>query len=160
MSPVTQSNTLLVFGLDDLRYALRLPTVQRVIRIVEITPLPDGPNVVLGVINLHGQIVPVVDIRQRFHLPQREARLSDQLIIAQTTKRTVALVVDAVAGLAERSDNVVTFAEKIVPGLDYVEGVVKLEEGLVLIHDLDAFLSLDEEDALEQALEKAPEGRP
>ena len=120
--------------------------------------MPDGPNVVLGVINLHGQIVPVVDIRQRFHLPQREARLSDQLIIAQTTKRTVALVVDAVASLVERSESVVTSAEKIVPGLDYVEGVVKLEEGLVLIHDLDAFLSLDEEDVLEQALEKAPEG--
>ena len=160
MSSLMQSAVLLVFSLDDFQYALRLPAVQRVIRIVEITPLPAGPGVVLGMIDLRGRIVPVVDIRQRFHLPWREARLSDSLIIAQTSKRTVALPVDAVIGLVERSDSFTTSAEEIVPGIEYVEGVVRLEGGLVLIHNLDAFLSMDEEKALEMALELATEGSP
>jgi purine-binding chemotaxis protein CheW len=151
---MNKSNQLFVFMLDDQRYALHLSAVVRVVRVVEITPLPKAPEIVLGVVNVQGQIIPVFNIRKRFRLPEREINLSDQLIIANTSKQPVALLVDAVSGVIELSEKEVTTFEKILPGTEYIEGVVKLEDGMIFIHDLDRFLSIEEEVALEKALEK------
>lgn len=146
------SNHLIIFTLDERRYALYLPAVERVVRVVEITSLPKAPEIVLGVVNVQGRITPVVNIRKRFRLPEREMNLSDQLIIAHTSKRTVALVADAVSEVIECSEGEVSATEEILPGMDYVEGVLKLEDGMILIHDLDKFLSFDEEKALDKAM--------
>ena len=142
---------LVVFALDDQRYALHLSAVERIVRAVEMTPLPKAPEIVIGVINVQGRIIPVFNIRRRFHLPEREIELSDQLIIANTARRTVALVVDTVDGVIERLSEEVTPADQVLPRIEYVEGIVKLENGLVLIHDLDKFLSIDEGTKLDEA---------
>jgi len=92
---------IVLFSLDEPRYALYLSAVERVVRAVEITPLPKAPNIVLGIINFQGKIIPVIDIRQRFHLRRREINLEDQFIIARTSKRLVVLVVDSVTGVYE-----------------------------------------------------------
>lgn len=114
--------------------------------------MPEAPEIVLGVINLQGRVIPVVNIRKRFHLPERETNLSDQLIIAQTAKRTVALVVDAVAGLREHLERDVVPGESVLPTIKYVDGVARMDGGLVIIHDLDRFLSLEEEESLDNAI--------
>lgn len=147
-----RSNQLVIFILNEQRYALSLSAIGRILRMVEITPLPKAPEIVLGVINMQGQVLPVVDIRRRFRLPEQEVNLHDLLIIAHTSKRTVALVVDTVSGIIERSEQEVIAAEKILPGMEYVEGVAKLEDGMILIHDLDTFLSLEEEKALDEVM--------
>jgi purine-binding chemotaxis protein CheW len=149
---MSQFIQLVIFTLDEQRYALPLSTVVRVVRTVEITPLPKAPEIVLGIINAQGQIIPVVNMRRRFHLPEREMNLSDQLIIAHTSQRPIALVVDSVTGLAEVSERGVIAAQDILLHTEYVMGVVKLEDGLVLIHNLAEFLSLEEEQALDQAM--------
>ena len=146
------SNELLIFFLDGYRYALHLPVVERVFPSVEITPLPKGPEIVLGVVNVQGRIIPVVNIRRRFHLPEREVDPGDQLILAHTSRRPVALLADSVGGVVEWTGKDVVSAESLPPGVRYVEGVVKLEEGMVLIHDIDTFLSLDEEESLGGAM--------
>lgn len=145
---------LVVFSLDDCKYALNLSAVARVIPSVAVTPLPEAPPIILGVIKIREKIIPVVNIRRRFHLPGRELGLDDQIIIAKTKKRAVGLVVDSVAGV-EKHDHLRTVTkEKILSSLKYVEGIIQMEEGLVLIHDLDQFLSLEEEEALDAAMEK------
>ncbi len=144
---------LVVFLLDQVRYALKLSAVERVLRAVEITPLPQTPESVLGLVNVRGRIIPVMNVRRRFRLPERQVNLSDQLILAHTSRRTVALLVDDVVGVVERAEEKLVAPEQILPGMDHVAGVVKLPEGLVLIHDLETFLSLDEERALDQALQ-------
>lgn len=149
------SNQLVVFTLDDRRYGLPLSSVDRVIRAVEIIPLPKAPEIIAGVINVRGRVVPVVNIRKRFRLPAREIALSDQFVIAHTTRRPVGLVADAVADVIEHPGQDVVGAGNILPGLEYVEGVVKLRDGLVLIHDLDKFLSLEEDASLSAAMEPA-----
>lgn len=144
--------SMIVFNLDEQRYALRLSAVERIVRIVEITPLPNAPEIVLGVVNVRGQVIPVVNMRKRFLLPDREVTLSDHLIIARTAKRTVALVADAVSGVVEYWEEELAATDRILPDLKYVEGVAKREDGLILIHNLDTFLSLEEEKTLEQAM--------
>ncbi len=152
---MNDSNQFVVFTLDGQAYALHLSVVERIVRVVEVTPLPKAPEIVLGVVNVGGKIIPVIDIRKRFRLHGREIDLSDQLVIANTLHRRVALVVDSVIGVIERSVPEVTAAEQILPNVKYVEGVAKLEDGMVLIHDLDKFLSLDEGKTLDDAMGKS-----
>jgi purine-binding chemotaxis protein CheW len=144
------------FTLEASRYALPLDAVERVVPVVEFTPLPKAPEIVLGIVNLEGRIIPVVNVRRRFGHPDREVQLSDQLIVACTSRRAVALLVDRVDGLRERAEHEIIPAPDVLPGLEYVRGVAKLANGLVLIHDLDTFLSLEEEQRLDEAL--APTG--
>ena len=150
--PSSAPLSLVVFVLDDQRYALRLSAVKQIVRAVEVTPLPQAPRSIRGVVNVRGKVLPVFDLRQRFRLPEREPELSDCIVLAQTSTRTVACVVDQVIGVIETTEAKTTSANEIFPSLDYVEGVVKLSEGLVFIHDLDTFLSPDERQLLEKAL--------
>jgi purine-binding chemotaxis protein CheW len=143
---------LVVFSLDEQRYALSLAAVERAVRMVEITAMPQTPEIVLGVINAQGRIIPVVDIRRRFRLPAREPHPSDQLLIARTSARPVALVVDAVNEVITLTGQEVVTGQTILAYLDYVSGVVKCPDGLIFIHDLDRFLSLEEERALHDAI--------
>ena len=147
-----EPDQLVVFALDDRRYALRLSAVDRVVRMVDITPLPKTPDVVLGVINVQGKIIPVIDMRRRFHLPERKAALTDRLVIAHTARRPVALAADAVSGVLEYPGQDIVAAEGVLPDVEYVEGIAKLRDGLILIHELDRFLSLEEEQSLDHTL--------
>jgi purine-binding chemotaxis protein CheW len=145
---------LVVFILDDQRYALRLDAVERVVRAVRVTPLPQAPASVCGVVDVAGQIIPVLDMRRRFHLPAKEVALSDQLIIARASMRLVAFIVDAVSGVIECQQQDVVPAEAIAAQIEYVAGVVKLEDGMLFIHDLDTFLSQEEARSLAEAMGK------
>lgn len=139
---------LLVFGLDERRYALRLDTVERVVRAVAVTPLPDAPEIVLGIINVQGRIIPVIDMRRCFHLPEREIWTSDQFIVSSTASRTFALAADTVLGVVECPAGGVVPAEMILPRMARVEGVMTLADGMILISDIEQILSLGEEEAL------------
>src|SRR5713226_6819036 len=135
------STQILVFALDGQRYALYLSAVDRVVRMVSITPLPGAPDVVLGIVNVQGRIVPVFNTRRRFRLAEREIALADRLVIAHTTRRWVALVTDTVGDVLDCPARDVVEARDVLPGTGYFEGVAKLEDGLILIHDLNKFLS-------------------
>lgn len=146
---------LVVFSVDTQRYALDLARVQRSVRAVAITPLPAAPAIVLGIVDFAGVVIPVINLRKRFDHPPRDVRLSDQLIVAMTGKRTVALLVDETQGVIEASPQSYAPANDMLPRLELVAGALKLEDGLILIHDLDRLLSLDEEAAIDRALSPA-----
>lgn len=149
---VRESRSLVVFSLDDQRYALDLVRVQRCIRVVAITPVPEAPAIVLGIIDLGGVVIPAINIRMRFNHPPRDVGLSDHLIVATAGKRTVALLVDETKGVIEASPESYAPAGEIMPRLELLDGAMKLEDGLILIHDLERLLSLEEETAIDRAL--------
>jgi purine-binding chemotaxis protein CheW len=145
---------ILIFSLGETRYALYLAAVERVVQAVEITPLPKAPEFVLGAINMQGQVIPAVDIRPCFGLPRREVNPNDQFILAHTSRRLVALMADSVTGIHDLADHDLVSAEKVLPGAVYIHGLVKMEGDLVLLCDLDQFLSFDDEKKLEAGLEE------
>jgi purine-binding chemotaxis protein CheW len=152
---MTEGIDLVVFRLDNQRYALPLAAVERVIRAVEVTPLPGAPPAVVGVIDVRGQVIPVFDLRRRFGLAEREITPEDQFLIASTARRAVALVIDEACGVVGREQSAVTRADAMLPGLEQFDGIVKLDEGLALIHDLEKFLSLEEARTLDEAIDRA-----
>ena len=141
---------VLVFEVGGQRYALRSREVRELVRAVTMVALPRAPAIIEGIINVRGTVVPVLDIRTRFRLPARAVAHTDHLILAWAGLRLVALRADRALDLArlEASED----ARAIVPGADYVSGVARLADGLVLIHDLRTFLSQAEAVALDQAL--------
>jgi purine-binding chemotaxis protein CheW len=102
-------------------------------------------------IDVRGSVLPVVKIRKRFHLHENKLTPNDQLIVAHTRRRQIALVVDSIIGVIECTEAEITSSGAILPGLDYVEGVIKTSSG-ILVHDLDRFLSLEDEIQLDHAI--------
>lgn len=144
---------LVVFSIGGQRYALHLPAVERILRMVEVSLLPKAPIIVLGVINFHGQIIPAIDIRRRFGHSPSHYGLTSCLLVARTKRRTLALPVDEVLGVQEVPSETVTVPDAVLPGTGLVAGIAALSDGLLFIHDLDTFLALDEEQRLTEALE-------
>ena len=143
---------LLVVALEGRAFALPLATVERVVRMVDVTPLPGAPEVVDGVIDVAGEVVAAVSIRRRLGLVQGAPRAADSLVLARTPGRRLAVIVDSVTGVAECPQADVASAAGFAPGASHIEGILKTGGGLILIHDLEKFLSPEEEQSLEQAM--------
>ncbi len=145
---------VLLFTLEAQRYALPLEDVRELVRAVRLTPLPRAPAVVEGLLDLRGELLPVLDVRRRFRLPARRLSPSDHLIVAQAGARRFALRVDRAEGLLALEPGQFDSSPRELPGVGYVAGALKLPDGLVLHHDLRTFLSQAEALELEEALAK------
>lgn len=139
-----------VFSLEQQGFALPVDLVEQVVRVVAVTHLPKAPPVVQGIINFHGEIVPVMDIRMRLGFPPRAMGLSDQLIIARTPKRHMAFVADEISGVMEWEKADFVPAQAVVAGVEFLGGVVKMQDGLVLVYDPEAFFLPEETELLDQ----------
>lgn len=146
------STHLLIFALEGQRYALPVASVVRVVRAAALTPLPKAPEIVLGILDLQGEIIPVINLRKRFRLPERPIGCDDQFLVVRTSSFPVALAVDDTQEVMQLDPEAVVEPEEIVPGTDYLCGVTRSEGGLVLIHDLDTLLFPDEEQQIAKAL--------
>lgn len=149
---LSEMDKVVIFTLDDLLYALPLKTVVRVIHAVEIRELPKAPDIISGIINVKGQIIPVVDMRKRFGMAVREIIPDDNFILADTGKRHVALWIDEVTGVKEIVPGKYTDTKVSLPYADFIKGVAKIEDEIILIYDLEQCLSLKEEMELDMAL--------
>lgn len=143
-----------VLALGDLRLALPLSNVERVLRAAHVTPLPDAPEAVAGIIDIAGDLLPVFDLRRRLHLPEKALSPADRIVIACSRGRRVALIADVVEGIVDHVDSDYVAAEDLVSGLEHVKGVLVLDERLILVHDLDLFLSPEECACLDRAMAK------
>jgi purine-binding chemotaxis protein CheW len=146
---------VVIFEIDAQRFGLPLERVEQALRVVAITPLPHAPILVSGVIDVRGSVVPVIDVRSRFGLRSRAPLISDQLLIANTSTRRLALCVDSVSDVSAYHAEDFSAAAEVVAGMEYLKGIVRLADGLVLIHDLDTLLSLEEARALDRACAEA-----
>ena len=149
---LTQLNQFVVCRLDDQRYALPLAAIERIVRAVEVTVLPHQQGMVLGVINMAGDILPVLSLRRRLGLPERPVVPADQFLIARTSLRTVALVIDEAQELIERTPAEIARSTHIAPGFSQIQGVVKVDDDLVLILDPEAWMGPEDAQALDKAL--------
>jgi purine-binding chemotaxis protein CheW len=141
------------FILDEYNFAVPVGIVERIVRSVIITPIPGTPENVLGVVNVQGQVIPVFNIRKIFGLSSGEIQLSDQLIIAHTSKRTISFVADMVTGVTNRLEQKIVPADNIFPGLEkIIEGLIFFEDGMILIYDLEKLFTLESIEVINLAL--------
>lgn len=142
-SPILQWVT---FKLGDETYAINVMQVQEVLRVSDIAPVPGAPEFVLGIINLRGNVVTVMDARRRINLPPREPDDDSRIVIIEAGNQVVGMLVDNVAEVVELRDAEIEPAPNV--GNDesskYIQGVVNRDEGLIILMDLDKLLSEEE----------------
>lgn len=143
---------LLVFRVGEERYALHAEGVREVVRAVAITPLPHAPHLVEGIIDVRGTLAPVLNLRRRLGATECPLSVDEHFVIAEAGARLVAFRADPGTVLAPAPDGAIHAIDAVIHGTDHVSGVVTLSDGVVLVHDLSAFLSSAEADELERAL--------
>lgn len=144
--------SVLIFQIDDRRYGLRASDLVEVTRAVEVVPLPKAPPIVEGIVDFHGTLVPVVDVRARFGHAPREIDPSQHMIVARAAGRSIAFLVDATLDLLSLADADIVAPDAVWRGVPYVAGIAKTRDGVLVIQDLHAFLSQAESALLDAAL--------
>jgi purine-binding chemotaxis protein CheW len=154
MNPAAERSPLevLVFELGGRRYGLPADDVRELVRAVAVVPLPGAPPAVEGVINVHGRLVPVLDLRARLGLPAKPVEPADHLVVARAGGRLVALRVDRATDLVRLDAADVEQARGLVPGLESAGWVARLADDVLLIHDPGTLLSRAESARLDDAL--------
>ncbi len=138
-------------------HALQAGDVRELTRAVAVTALPDAPSVARGVIDVRGDLIPVLDTRRILGHPSKPVELSDHLVLATVRDDyVVALLVDRVRALVDVGEADVEQLEEVVyAGRDRLVGVARLADGLLLICDLEAFLTDAQARALAEAATSA-----
>lgn len=149
---MTELTNLVVFLVEEQRYALPLTSVVRIVSATEVTKLPNALIGILGIINFQGEVIPVLNLRQRLNLPEREINPTHHFLIALTAKRKVALFIDAPQGLITIDQSLLVDSDHFSSDIEQIQGVIKLDDGLVLIYNLEKFLSPDDVLLLDEAL--------
>lgn len=148
---------VLAFVLDGERCALPVSEVREVLRAAQPARLPKAPPIATGVLNIRGEIVPLLDVRGRFGFARRPLAPDDHIVIAYISQRPVGFVVDRVEDVVRLDPGDITSASSVAAAVEHLDGVARLPDGLLVIYDLQKFLSNDELLALDEARTEASE---
>lgn len=156
------SNTILqlvTFTLGSGEYAADILKVQEINRMKEITRVPNSPSYVEGVINLRGKVIPVVNLRKKFGLAERESDEQSRIMIMDIQGITMGLVVDAVSEVLRVPDNIVEPTPPMASNIstEFIKGIAKLEDRLIILLDMDRLIGRTEETAMIEASIRAIE---
>jgi purine-binding chemotaxis protein CheW len=151
-------NQLISFELGEEEYGLEILRVKEVIRLREITRLPRAPSFVKGIINLRGDVIPIVDLRDRFALERQEHTAMTRVIVVDVEGRLVGMVVDAASQVVRIPADQIQPPPPIAGGLSaqYIKGVGKLDDRLIILLDIDRILSHQEKAELDRLPDSVP----
>ncbi|MHC4600653.1 MAG: chemotaxis protein CheW [Planctomycetota bacterium] len=142
---------IVTFQLGEEEYAFDILTVREVNRMMEITRVPRAPDFIEGVVNLRGNVIPVIDLRKRFGLPERTPDNATRIVVCDVDSRVVGFIVDTVREvLWIQRDKVEPPGD--IAGIDaeYIRGVGKIEERLLILLDVARVLTPKEKEILEE----------
>ncbi len=159
MKSITQSNAQdddnmlsqwVTFSLENETYGINVMRVQEVLKMTEIAPVPGAPDYVIGIVNLRGNVVTVVDTRKRFGLMPEEPTEATRIVIIEANKQVVGILVDSVAEVVELDASQIETAPSVgnEEASRYIQGVHSRDEGLIILVDLNKLLSDEEWDEL------------
>jgi len=143
---------LVTFSIGEEEFGVDILKVQEIIRTMEITKVPKAPNFVEGVINLRGKVIPIIDLRRRFGLSSKEHDKHTRIIVIEINNMIVGFVVDSVSEVLRIPASTVEPPPAVVAGMEseYISGVGKLQDRLLILLDLDRLLSNEDLDVIGQ----------
>lgn len=148
---IENSRYLFCFALDEHRFAVNLDSTERVSESVEIQQVPGSHPLMMGIVNYHGKIIPVLDFRWRLGLKSKEVGLNDYFILFSTTIRKFFVVASEVQGVTEVPESNINQDALISSSLS-MTGVFHTDDGLYYIYDLEQFISGAENILIEDAM--------
>ena len=148
-----QTNQYVSFVLCGEEYGIPILCVQEIIRYDTLTKIPQSPEYVVGVLNLRGQVIPVVNLRMKFGLEDRELDKSTRIIVVEVQGRIMGMVVDEVSEVLQIELDNISPPPPMGTQLrtDYISGMAKIKDTLVILLEIDKILTTEESVILEQA---------
>ena len=139
------------FKLGSEEYGVDIAQVQEINRMVAITHVPRAPQFMEGVINLRGQLIPIIDLRTRFGMPRAEHTKNTRIVVTEIGTKRVGMVVDSVSEVLRLPVDQIEAAPDMITGVDteYIRGVGKIEDRLIVLLDLARIISGAEKRELE-----------
>jgi purine-binding chemotaxis protein CheW len=143
---------LVTFKLGDEEYAMDILRVQEINRMVDITSVPNSPPYVEGVINLRGKVIPVINLRKKFGLGSRDVDAQSRIMVVDVGV-TTGLIVDAVSEVLRLPSRTVEPPPQMTSGIgsEYIKGIGKLDDRLIILLDVDRMIGKHEEKAMIEA---------
>ena len=137
---------LVSFNIGSEEFGVDILKVQEINRMVEITKVPQAPHYVEGVINLRGKVIPIIDLRKRFNLDVKEYDKNTRIVVVDISGNIMGMVVDSVSEVLRLPSNTIEAPPEIVTGVnsDYIKGVAKLEDRLLIFLDLSKVIDVSE----------------
>ncbi|MBX9687434.1 MAG: chemotaxis protein CheW [Candidatus Obscuribacterales bacterium] len=146
---MAKSGDFLVFNIEDACLAVVLEQVDRVVRAASLHAIPGSPHTVLGYLNLDGVPVPVISLRRKLAMEDKEMDVTDEIIILRREQALFGLLVDEVDDV-KHVDSIAPISE--ISEIKHISGTLALKDGVVLVHDIAHFLNAKEEMDLALAL--------
>ncbi len=142
---------LVTFTIGHEEFGVDILAVQEIIRTMEITKVPKAPHFVEGVINLRGKVIPIIDLRSRFRMSSKKHDKSTRIIVLEISGMIVGFVVDAVSEVLRVRSSTVEPPPPVVAGIEseYISGIGKLDDRLLILLDLNKLLGGEEMSALQ-----------
>lgn len=152
----------ILFELAGATYGLRSRDIQQLEMVGAITPVPNAPSFVDGVVSVRGQVIPAVNLRSRFGFPRADLDMRSRLLVVRTGGRTVGLIVDSAREFASIDPAAVQPPPEAVTGLNgrYLEGMAHLGERLVLVLNAAELVDPDTTDPSPDAPQGGARGEP
>ncbi len=147
----------IVFRVANERYGVPIEKVREINRITTITRIPKSPDFLEGVMNLRGEITPIVDLRKRFGLPQGQRNESTRIIVTEIEGRKTGFIVDSVEGVEKIAESAIAPAPEVILAGEagrFIERVARLDEEVILVLNMARILSEEEAKSLEETMEK------
>ena len=153
----TEIRQLISFTVGGEEYGLDLLRVKEVIRITQITWLPKAPSCVKGIINLRGEVIPIIDLRERFGLAQQESTALTRVIVVEVEGRPVGMVVDSASQVVRVPADQFDEPPRVMGRgtQEFISAVGKVDERLVIMIDVDRILSTEEMTQIAGSLQAA-----
>ena len=154
---VSGSMQLVSFKLSDETYGIEITKIREIILVGEITQVPETPHFIRGLINLRSSVIPVIDLRARFSLPENGLNEESRIMVLNVGTRTIGIIVDSVSEVLRVSDDQISPAPPTVASLDheYMTGLVRLEDRLLILLDVDKLFGEEQTNAMESAVTHA-----
>ena len=146
------TDQMISFAISEEDYGVDIQTVKEVIRHREITRLPKAPPFVKGVINLRGDVIPIVDLRERFDMEQQEYTDMTRVMVVEVGGRSIGMVVDSVSHVLRIEQDQIEPPPPCVGKIseEYIRGVGKVAEKLIVLLNIDKILSEEEKTELDK----------
>ncbi len=141
---------LVSFHLDEEEFGVDILNIQGINRMEEITGVPNSPEYVKGIINLRGQVIPIIDLRKRLGLSEKKPNKDTRIIIVEIKEAVIGFVVDSVNEVLRIPSNIIVPPPQMIAGIDseYITAVGKLEDRLLILLDLEQVLSIREKEEI------------